>query len=120
MIDIVLTSKKGVFMKSTKNLLLTNIALAIALFGSVQITAMEDQQAMEGIRNRVRINQQTRIINEAREEIAILEEYLDPKNPRSRITAPQTKQACKKEIANLLQSIEEAQAEIDRIKNNEQ
>jgi hypothetical protein len=40
-IIIVLTSKKGVFMKNTKNVLVTGVALAIALFMSVQVIAMK-------------------------------------------------------------------------------
>ncbi len=40
-LKITLVKKRSVFMKNTKNLLITGVALAITLFASVQISAME-------------------------------------------------------------------------------
>ena len=97
-------------MKSTKNLILISLTLAIALFASVQIAAMDD------IKYQINTNKQ--LIAQCKLQIKMEEKILDPKNPQYKYSRAD-KQAAQQKIDECKQYIIELENDTKELKKQQ-
>ncbi len=99
-------------MKSTKNLLITGITLAIALFASVQVSAMDQKQTTK------RIKELDMEINLNKAQLQIEQEYLQ-KTKRTNVRAPgdqMTDPQLQKQINERIQTIRALEIQLNNLK----
>lgn len=100
-------------MKSTKNLFLAGIALAIALLTSVQVAAMDIK---DDIKYQIKTNKQ--LIAQCDLTIKMEEKILDSKNPPYKYSLAD-KQAAQQKINECKQYIIELENDIKRLKEQQ-